>query len=86
MLGKSAGEFRAVSYADQKHVLLATEFQQQIANGVSGGVIEVSGWLVSQKNFWLVDEGSANGDSLSFSAGKLRRAMSHAVRETDSLQ
>ena len=71
VLWKSTGQFRAVRYANQQHVLLAAEFQQQVSHGVGSGPIKISGGFVSQQNFRLVDERPADGDSLTFSSGKL---------------
>jgi hypothetical protein len=72
--------------ANQQDVLLAAEFEQQVTDGVGGCVIEVSGWLISEQDFRLVDECSANGDSLTFSAGKLSGTMCDSIGKTDPRQ
>ena len=65
--------------ADQQNVLLAAQFQQQITDGISSGSVEVSGWLVSEQDLWLVNECSADSDALTFSARKLSRTVCHSV-------
>ena len=34
------------------------------------GFVEISGGLVGEDEFWLVDEGASDGDTLLFAAGK----------------
>ena len=48
-----------------------------------GGRIEITGWLVSQENQWVIDERPGDGRPLLLAAGKPSRTVMAAGKESD---
>ena len=50
------------------------------------GFVEISGGLVGEDEFWLIDERAGDGDALLFAAGKICGEMLEAISKADSLE
>jgi hypothetical protein len=59
----------------ERHLLLAIKFQEQIPHFFGIGLIERPGRFVGQEQDRLVDERSDHRDALAFAPGKLPRPM-----------
>src|SRR5579864_6427519 len=77
-----SGSFRIVSDHDDglPELLIQLAQHRQYIIRILG--VQISGGLVSEQNFRLVDNGARDGHTLLFAAGHFRRAMMQAVAES----
>ena len=64
----------------------AVEFEEQVADPLAGGAVEVAGGFVGEQHVRLRREGAGNGDPLLLAAGELARIVAQALAEADSLE
>lgn len=75
-----------VGNQDQGGTAFAVEFEEQIADPLAGGAVEVAGGFVGEQHVRLRREGTGNGDPLLLAAGELARIVAQALAEADSLK
>lgn len=67
----------------QGGAMLAVEGEQQVGDGLAGGLVEVAGWLVGKQQLRAMDEGTRQRHTLLLAAGQLVRVVLHAFAKTD---
>ena len=60
--------------------------EQQIDHRLPGGVVQIAGWFVGQKQCRFGGEGARQGGALLLAAGKLAGKMGQAVAQSDGVQ
>ena len=75
-----------VGNQDQGGTAFAVEFEEQVADPLAGGAVEVAGGFVGEQHVRLRREGTGNGDPLLLAAGELARIVAQALAEADSLE
>lgn len=83
---KAGGQVGTVCDADQHAADVATEFQQQAADRVGIFAVEVAGRFIGEQQGGLIDECSADGDSLSLTTGQLRGTMFQTMLQANSFE
>lgn len=82
---KAGRQFVAVGDAKEGRVIFSGHLQQQGADVRGSFRIEISGGFVSQQQGRLMNEGTAHGHALSFSAGKASRPLVQAMRKSHAV-
>jgi hypothetical protein len=72
-----------VGYHDECNASRGVDIHKKVVDLVTGCLIEVTRWLVGKDHTGLHDEGASDRDALLFTARKLARTVSLAVREAD---
>lgn len=80
------GESGGVRDDDQRHLVVAIQFHQQVTQRLGGGVVERAGRLVGKDEAGPIDQRAHDGDTLAFPAGKLAGAMGESMAKTDALE
>jgi len=77
------GDLRAVGDDDEGQALLLTEVVEELEDLVLAPAIEITGRLVGQEDFRVIDQRPRDGDALLLPSGKLRRQTMLSSSETD---
>ncbi len=75
-------EIQIVRGDHRRHAFLVHELHKLVENAIGGVGIEIAGGLVRQQDLRLIGDGAGNGHALLLTAGKFRRPMVPALRET----
>ena len=71
---------------DDRHPFVTIQPLQQIHDVFSSLTIEISSWLIREKERRIADQGAGDRGSLHFPAGKFARFVIQTVTESDQLQ
>ena len=80
------GEFGGVSDDDQRHLVVAIQFHQQVAQRLGGGVVERAGRFIGEDEAGPVDQRTYDGNALAFPAGELGRPMGETMPKADAIE
>ncbi len=69
------GDIVLVGHQHDGHALLFVELGEQLHDLRAGLGIQIAGRLIGQDQWWMIDQGAADGHPLLLSAGKLIRLM-----------
>src|SRR5208283_5742816 len=75
------GHVGVMGYNDHSYAMLCVEIGQYFDYFFARLGIEVAGGLVGQNQRWIFHDSPGDGDALAFAAGKLDRAMLHALAQ-----
>ena len=81
-----AASSASVSDDDQRHLVVAIQFHQQVAQRLGGGVVERAGRLIGEDEAGPVDQRTYDGNALAFPAGELGRPMGETMPKADALE
>jgi hypothetical protein len=70
----------------QNRVTRAMQLAEQFHHNGFIFLVEISGWLVGQDQFWLIDERAGDRHALLFAAGKLRGKVRQSIAEAYAAQ
>src|ERR1700722_2807968 len=76
----------AVRRHDNRHPLVGGDAAKQFEDGIAGGRVEISGWLIGEQNPRRVDQSSCDGDALHLAASDLMRHAICKIEEIDGCQ
>ena len=65
------GEVLIVRDDNQRDALLLVEAEKQVLDAFASSGIEVTGRLVGEDDFWIIDDGASDTDALFLAAGKV---------------
>ena len=60
-----------VGYQNQSLLLFLAKFKEKIHDFLPCLIVQVSGWLIGENEFWFAHNSSGNRYSLTFTSGKL---------------
>ena len=80
------GVARVVRDHDDRHPFVTIQPLQQIHDVFSSLIIEISSWLIREKERRIADQGAGDRGSLHFPAGKFARFVIQTVTESDQFQ
>src|SRR5919197_3996166 len=64
----------------------AVQLAEQLHHGLAVRRVEVSRWLVGERDEGIASDGAGNGDALLLTAGELGRVVLHPVAHADALE
>jgi hypothetical protein len=68
-------QFHGVRYDDKGHALFAIQLDKQLAELLSGSMIERAGRFVGQKQAWAVNQSANDSHALAFATGQFARTV-----------
>jgi hypothetical protein len=83
---RPTGDLGAVGHKHQRGPPLPVAFEEQVQDRLAVGGIQISGGLVREDDFRVVDQSPADGRPLLFTPRKLVRILAAAPGETRAMQ
>lgn len=77
---------RIMGDENQRRPATPAQVEQQLDNRAAGGLIQVSGWLVGDKDRWLGRQSAGNCNALLLAPGQLAGVVTQPVTEANRLQ
>jgi hypothetical protein len=81
-VGDALSGLLVVAHEHDRDPLFAIELLEQCEDLLTRATVEVAGWLVSEKELWLLHQRTCNRDPLLLAGRQLRRKVIHAIGET----
>lgn len=80
------GQAFVMSDQHQGRAAFLVQFEQKIADALTGVAVEIAGGFVGEEHVGLGGEGTGNGHALLFATGELAWRVSQALAQADPLQ
>ena len=80
------GNFSVMGDQHKRRLAFPMKFEKQIQDGFSVFRIQISGGLLCENDFGIVDQGPAYGNSLHFAARKLMGKVGASLFKSDSIE